>query len=204
MLKKSVSGINNFLTYNYFENKFTFVFLKTKTTIMKRIILSIATLLTIGVISCNTNSSNPKGVLMSFFDALMKKDIEGAKKYATKDSEAMLGMIQMGMSMMPDSTKEKTYDKNNMEFGDAKIEGDKATVPVKDKKSGETTNYTLRKEGGSWKVAFDKATMTQMGTDKMKEKGMDMNKGMDSASKMLENLNRMSDSTSNLLDTMHK
>ena len=49
-----------------------------------------------------------------------------------------------------------------------KIEGDKATVPVKDKKSGETTNYTLKKEGGSWKVAFDKATMTQMGSDKMK------------------------------------
>jgi len=170
---------------------------------MKKIILSIATILAFGVIGCKTNSSDPKGVLMSFFDALMKKDIEGAKKYATKDSEAMLGMIQMGMSMVPDSTKEKTYDKNNMEFGDAKIEGDKATVPVKDKKTGETTNYTLKKEGGSWKVAFDKATMTQMGTDKMKEKGMDMNNGLDSASKMLENMNRMSDSTSNLQDTMH-
>ena len=169
---------------------------------MKRIILSVAVLLGFGIAGCNSNGSDPKGVLMSFFDALGKKDIEGAKKYATKDSEAMLGMIQMGMSMAPDSTKDMKYDKSNMEFGDAKIDGDKATVPVKDKKSGETTTYTLKKEGGAWKVAFDKATMTQMGTDKMKEKGMDMNKGLDSASKMLQNMNKMSDSSS-MKDTLH-
>ena len=169
---------------------------------MKRIILSVAVLLGFGIAGCNSNGSDPKGVLMSFFDALGKKDIEGAKKYATKDSEAMLGMIQMGMSMAPDSTKDMKYDKSNMEFGDAKIDGDKATVPVKDKKSGETTTYTLKKEGGAWKVAFDKATMTQMGTDKMKEKGMDMNKGLDSASKMLQNMNKMSDSSS-MKDTSH-
>ncbi len=70
-----------------------------------------------------------------------------------------------------------------MEFGDPKIEGDKATVVVKDKTSGENTNFTLKKEGGSWKVAFDKASMMTMGMDKMKEKGMDadstISKGMD-------------------------
>jgi hypothetical protein len=103
--------------------------------------------------------------------------------------------------MAPDSTKDNTYDKNSMEFGDAKIEGDKATVPVKEKKSGETTNYTLKKEDGAWKVAFDKATMTKMGTDKIKEKGMDTNGGLDSASKMLQEMNRMGDS-SNLRDTL--
>jgi len=152
---------------------------------MKKIILSVAVLLTFGIVGCNSSSSDPTGVLKNFMEALGKKDIEGAKKYATKDSEAMLGMIQMGMSMAPKDTKDSTYDKDNLEYGDAKIEGDKATVPVKNKKSGETTNYTLKKENGAWKVAFDKATMTQMGTDKMKEKGMDMNdmsNGLDSTS----------------------
>ncbi len=168
---------------------------------MKKIILCVATILAFGIIGCNSNSGDPKGVLMSFMDALMKKDIEGAKKYATKDSEAMLGMIQMGMSMAPDSVKDKTYDKNSMEFGEAKIEGDKASVPVKDKKSGESTVYTLKKESGAWKVAFDKATMTKMGTDKMKEKGMDTNNAMDSASKMLQDIN-MGNDTTNLQDTL--
>ena len=31
-------------------------------------------------------------------------------------------------------------------------------------------NFTLKKESGAWKVAFDKASMMQMGMDKMKEK----------------------------------
>lgn len=174
---------------------------------MKKIILSAAVLLVLGVIGCNS-SSDPKGVLMSFMDALGKKDIEAAKKYATKDSEAMLGMIQMGMSMAPKDQKDSTYDKDNLEYGDAKIEGDKATVPVKNKKSGETTNYTLKKEDGKWKVAFDKATMTQMGTDKMKEKGMDMNdmgNGLDSLSKGMQDMgNKMSDSTQADIDTTRK
>jgi hypothetical protein len=165
---------------------------------MKKIILSAAVLLAFGVIGCNSSSSDPKGVLMNFMDALGKKDIEGAKKYATKDSEAMLGMIQMGMSMAPKDQKDSTYDKDNLEYGDAKIEGDKATVPVKNKKSGETTNYTLKKEDGKWKVAFDKATMTQMGTDKMKEKGMDMNdmgNGLDSTSVTTDSIHADVDTT---------
>ena len=70
-----------------------------------------------------------------------------------------------------------------MEFGDARIEGDKATVPVKDKKTGESTNFTLKKEEGKWKVAFDKASIMQMATDKMQEKG-----GMDSLHNAMDKL----------------
>jgi hypothetical protein len=50
--------------------------------------------------------------------------------------------------------------------------GDKATVPVKDKKSGETTDFLLKKEDGEWKVAFDMATLMDMANKKMKEHGM--------------------------------
>lgn len=171
---------------------------------MKRIILSVATIIAFGLIGCKSGSDDPKGVLKSFMESLAKKDIEGAKKYATKDSEAMLGMIQMGMSMAPKDTKDSTYDADNMEFGDAKIEGDKATVPVKNKKNGETTTYTLKKEGGAWKVAFDKATMTQMGTDKMKDmnnNGTDLNNTMDSASRMLQDMNQLQDTSRSDDDT---
>lgn len=139
---------------------------------MKKLIFSALAMLTLLVMSCNSGG-DPKGVLMNFFDALSKKDITSAKKYATKDSESMLGLMEMGMK---NSTEKKDeFDKSKMEFGDTKIDGDKATVPVKDKTSGETTNFILKKEKGEWKVAFDKATMMQMGQDKMKEKRMDMN-----------------------------
>ena len=147
---------------------------------MKKIILSSVILLAFAITGCNSGDSDPKGVLKNFIDALSKKDIEGAKKYATKDSEAMLGMMQMAMSMTKDTKTTDDFDKESLEYGDAKIEGDVATVPVKNKKSGETTNYTLKKENGAWKVAFTKDAMP--GGDKMKNNGMDnMNNGNNTA-----------------------
>ncbi|MEI9958403.1 MAG: hypothetical protein WDM90_19340 [Ferruginibacter sp.] len=65
---------------------------------------------------------------------LVKKIFTAAKKLATKDSEGMFSMMEMGMSMAKDKdTKEMDkFDKTKMEFGEAVINGDKATVPVKD------------------------------------------------------------------------
>jgi len=103
----------------------------------------------------------------------------------------MFSMIEMGMQMNKDNKDMDKYDQTKMEFGETKIEGDKATVAVKDKNSGETTNFILKKESGNWKVAFDKASLMQMGTDKMKEKGMNTNDMIDSAQNGLEKLKEM-------------
>ena len=138
---------------------------------MKKLFLASAIVAMAIMTGCHSGGGDPKQVLMSFFTALSKKDISGAKKYATKESESMFSMLEMGMKMGGDKMGDmEKYDKSKMEFGEAKIEGDKATVPVKDISSGESTNFILKKESGDWKVAFDKATMMQMGTDKMKEK----------------------------------
>ena len=74
----------------------------------------------------------------------------------------MIGMIEMGMNMAKGKEEMPKFDVNDMEFGEVKIDGDKATVPVKEKKSGESMNYTLKKESGKWKVAFDKSSMILM------------------------------------------
>lgn len=120
----------------------------------------------------SSDSGDPKSVLNNFFDALKNKNIEEAKKYSTKDSEGMMSMIQMGMNSMPDSSND-TYNKENVEMGTPVINGDKATISVKDKKSGEATDFVLKKEDGAWKVAFDKSTLMGMAQDKMKEKSFD-------------------------------
>ena len=165
--------------------------------LMAAVVVCTASFLT----SCNsTDSSNPKSVLMSFFDALEKKDIGAARKLATAESKSMLDMMEMGMKMGGDKKEgDGKYDKSKMEFGEAKIEGDKATVAVKEKTSGETTNFTLKKEGGGWKVAFDKSSMMNMGMDKMKEKGMDkMDEGMD---KMKESMDSLGGKMKEMMDT---
>ncbi len=49
-------------------------------------------------------------------------------------------------------------------------------------------NYVLKKEDGNWKVAFDKATIMNMATEKMGEKGINLTdsigKAMDEVKKL--------------------
>lgn len=144
---------------------------------MKRLLFAALALTLIYNTSCNNaGGGDPKTVLTSFFDAMSKKDIAAARKLATADSKSMFDMMEMGMKMAENVADDKTkeqFDKGKMEFGEPKIEGDKATVAVKEIKSGESVNFVLKKEGGSWKVAMDMATVMNMGMEKMKEKGMD-------------------------------
>jgi predicted RecA/RadA family phage recombinase len=148
---------------------------------MKKSILSAALAAIIVLAGCKSGGGDPKTVLSGFFDAISKKDFTTAKKLATKDSEGMMGMMQMAMQSIPDTSEMMKFSRENLEMGDAVINGDMATIPVKEKRSGETTDFTLKKEDGSWKVAFDKSTLMQMGQKKMKEHGLNgmMNHGMD-------------------------
>jgi outer membrane murein-binding lipoprotein Lpp len=144
---------------------------------MKKVLLSAIVIATVVLTGCNSGGGEPKVVLGQFFDALTKKDMATARMLSTADSKTMLDLMEMGMKTETKETEK--YDKANMEFGEAKIDGDKATVPVKEKTSGETMNYTLKKEGGSWKVAFDKASIMSMGMDKMNEKGINVTDSLD-------------------------
>ncbi len=164
---------------------------KPKKTFMKKLLMGAIVLTSLFIAGCNSaDKGDPKSVLISFFDALTKKDITAARKLATAESKGMLDMMEMGMKMGGDKKEgEDKYNKDKMEFGDAKIEGDKATVPVKDKNSGETTNFTLKKEEGAWKVAFDKSSMMNMGMEKMNEKGTNMDSTIDKGMDKLKNMN---------------
>jgi len=156
---------------------------------MKKILLAIVLLSSITFIGCDSGKGDPKAVLLQFFDALSKKDMEAARKLATKDSKSMIDMMEMGMNMSKDNKETEKFDKASMEFGEVKIEGDKATIPVKEKKSGESLNYILKKEDGTWKVAFDKASMMNMGMEKMNEKGINPADSIGNALDELKNLN---------------
>jgi Domain of unknown function (DUF4878) len=148
---------------------------------MKKMFFAAAVITVAFFSSCSPAGGDPKAVLNNFFEALSKKDIAGARKLATEDSKSMLDMMEMAMKMSKDSSGNnefEKYGKDKVELGEAKIEGDKATVAVKDKSSGESTNFSLKKEKNDWKVAFDKSSVMQMGMDKMKEKGVDPVEGI--------------------------
>ncbi len=126
------------------------------------------------------SGGDPKTVLTAFFELMAKKDFDGAAKLATKESKGTMDMmkkaVDMGESMkdkMGDvKAKDNAEDFKNMKIGEAKINGDNATVnvtnPSKDEKS---FDFPLKKEGGDWKVDFSMATLMKMG---MKEAGKQM------------------------------
>ncbi len=151
---------------------------------MKNILLAALASLVLFAVSCKSGGGDPKVVLSGFFDALSKADMVKARTYATEDSKGLLDMMEMAMKT--DKSETEKFNPKNMEFGVAKIEGDKAIVPVKEITSGETLNYTLKKEAGDWKVAFDKNTLMTMGMENLNQKGM-----TDSVTNVLDELKNL-------------
>ena len=144
---------------------------------MKKILVTLFAILALYLSGCNNNNSSsagdPKTVLTNFFDAMAKKDITAARNLATTDSKPIFDMLEMGMQMKDNTIEEKPdeqFDKSKMKMSEAKIEGDKATVNVKELQNGESINFVLKKEAGAWKVAMDINTMMGIGAEKIKEK----------------------------------
>lgn len=136
----------------------------------------VALLLAAGIMSCQSGN-DPKAVLVSFFKLLSQKDIDGAAKLATKDSRSTLDMIKKGMDMAQKmdtaaAKNDPTKEFRDAEFGETRISGDTAYITVTSKsKKQESSEISLVKEDGQWKVDFSMAALMKMGMDKMKENG---------------------------------
>lgn len=136
---------------------------------------------------CNSTGGDPKTTLNAFFDAMAKKDIAAVRKLTTADSKGMIDMMEKGLQMANQQNETDKYDKQRMEIGEALIEGSKATIPIKDKVSGESSKFILKKEEGNWKVAFDMASIMEMAGDKMKDNGINA----DSLSKIMNEMQKL-------------
>ncbi|MFN8289972.1 MAG: DUF4878 domain-containing protein [Chitinophagaceae bacterium] len=137
---------------------------------------------------------DPKTVTLAFFERMSKKDVDGAAKLCTKDSKATLDLIRKGMEMSDKLKENKAKEDDgsegfkDVEVGEAKINGDDATVAVTNKKKGETVEFPLKKEGGDWKVDFTMSTLMKMGMDASKKNGEDLFKDMNSGDTTLKNM----------------
>lgn len=150
----------------------------------RRLILLFAATLLLGFTGCLPDSG-PRGVVGRFLEALAKKDMALAKSLTTPESEGMMDLIATGSKMAGDSRAFNEMDPAQVDIGAAKIEGDAAIVPVKEKKSGVTFNYKLKKVHGIWKVAFDMVSLLEMTAGTV---GEQVNRGIDSLKAGIEKL----------------
>jgi len=141
---------------------------------MKKTMLTLAIgLVVVLMLACGgANSNDPKTVAKNFFEALNILDIDEAAKYATRESQSILALRKIGLSMVAinmDSLKREMANQK-IEYSEPKIEGDAGTITIiTDGK--EKTDLKLKKEDGQWKVACDLNSLMQSDMDKMEEKG---------------------------------
>lgn len=131
-------------------------------------------------------AADPKSVITAFFEKMSKKDIDGATKLCTKESKTTMDLMKKGIEaaekMKESGAKTEEEDEfKNMQIGEAKIDGDNATVSVTNTKKKETVDFPLKKEDGEWKVDFTMSTLMKMGMDAKKDGGDDLFKTDESA-----------------------
>lgn len=194
---------------------------------MKKAFLSLAAaaFITVAIIGCKGGTgSDPKATAAAFMDAMKNKDWDGAEKLGTKDTKTFLETLKSMMSMaesMGKKNDDMSFDKDwkgkTVTYSDAKIDGDNATVTMlADGK--EQMPISLKKEDGSWKVAFDKATLMKQATDKMGDiknsgemqsadstlQNMDIKGMQDSVTKAMGNVNKAMGDVNKTLDSVKK
>ena len=105
--------------------------------------------------------SSPTATFTAFYEASKNKDVEAAKKIFSKKTlelfeiearaknKTIEEMFKAGMDQKPPPDKLP-------EMRNEKINGDEATLEVKDDKTGRWDTLTFVKEDGQWKIALDK------------------------------------------------
>lgn len=130
--------------------------------------------LTVGCKGKDSVSNDPRTVLITFFERMAKKDIDGASKLATKDSKGTMELMKKAMDAaekmgnLSDNAKKEdpSEEFKKMKVGEAIIDGNNATVSVTNpSKDNNVVNFPLKKEDGSWKVDFSMGTLMKMGMD---------------------------------------
>lgn len=100
--------------------------------------------------------SGPKAVAEKFWDATKTGKVSEVKTYITKDGVA---------SLEKENAQDKKIEKlGDYSFGNAKTDGDKATVPttLKDAEFNVSFDTNLIKEDGNWKVDLDQTMMSML------------------------------------------
>jgi hypothetical protein len=138
------------------------------------------------IYSCGGGAgSDPKAVVIEFGKRMAKKDFEGAKKLTSEESESIMNMMIENAKLEKDNKKNPMEEFDKAEFGDAKIDGDKATVSVKMKDEKNSVDIPLIKEKGSWKIHFTMESVMNMAKQQGEDvDSEDMEKGLDAMKNM--------------------
>jgi Cu/Ag efflux protein CusF len=120
------------------------------------------TLIALSVAACKKSSDeSPGAIFQAFYESLKNKDVEAYKKTVSKNTLQILERRAKEIDRTLDAYIKMDMDKptrklpDKLETRNEKIEGDRATLEVKNTEGGWNT-VPFVKEDGQWKVSIDK------------------------------------------------
>ncbi|HEX7997515.1 MAG TPA: hypothetical protein VF528_03780 [Pyrinomonadaceae bacterium] len=125
-----------------------------KTRRMLALALALA-LTTLATAACNKAGSSPTATYKAAYAAAKNKDVAGFKKVMAKDTQKSMEDMAKGVNKSSDDMVKDMLNEVKLpasdESKDEKIDGDNATLQVRDEKGGwETIRFV--KEDGEWKM----------------------------------------------------
>ena len=133
---------------------------------MKKRTLFVALMLMLAVAGCKSGSS-PTATFKAFFEAQQKKDVAGMKKNLSKTSLAIMEKSAKEQNKtIDDAIKEQLENPASKtdkipEIRNEKINGNEATLELRNEDTNKWDTMYFVKEDGDWKVALDK-TMEEL------------------------------------------
>jgi len=108
-------------------------------------------------------TASPTDVLKTYIEASDRKDLAAVKQTFSKGTMKMYEDAAQKRQIAVDEVVKTQFElasaaklESKLESGEETIEGDTATVDVKDNSTGNLERIPLVKEEGVWKIAFDK------------------------------------------------
>jgi hypothetical protein len=156
---------------------------------MKKIVSVLIVVIVFAACKSNDKIEPPNKVFSSFADALSKKDMVKARELCTNDSKTVLDFLEKKSGDMKMSSMDK-FDTSKVTFGEVVIDGENAKMPIKDKESGVTIDFPLKKEDGVWKIAFDMKSLFDMSMETLKDPKLNISTDkLDSLMKKFKSVN---------------
>jgi hypothetical protein len=135
--------------------------------IVALIVCAVAIALAIGACKKGAGSS-PTATFRAFYEASKKKDVASAKQMFSKHTLELFE-IQAKMQnksvdeMLKAGVEQKPVPDKMPEMRNEKINGDEATLEIRDDQNDKWDTLPFVKEDGQWKIALDKLSTQRPG-----------------------------------------
>jgi hypothetical protein len=131
----------------------------------KLLFIALAAIAVLATASCHIEAS-PGAAFKTYYEAALKRDVEGMKKTLSKNSLKYFAEMARAARKTTDEGLRANAEAMPQQLPETRsemINGDTATIEIKDARTGRWETVEFVKEEGVWKLALDKAINKEKG-----------------------------------------